>query len=105
MDVVDTRPHGWFLLGEGDRLFLDMNCNHNAYGYSVLLELSPEERKDFESRGRVALDELAEAVQNSVPLLAASQSPYRERDLEKLRGDDVTDAVFRWRREHPEPRQ
>ncbi len=103
MDVVDNHPHAWFLLSEGDTLFLDINCNHSAFGYSVLLELSAEERKDMESRGRGALDELAEAVQNSVPLLAESNSPYRERDLDKVRGSDVSEAVYRWRRENRRP--
>jgi len=98
MDVVDTRPHGWFLLSEGDKLFLDINCDHNAFGYTVLLELSPEEREDFETRGRLALDELAEAVQYSAPAARESTSPYRERDLEKVRGGEVSEAVDRWRR-------
>jgi len=98
MDVIDNAPHGSFLLSEGDQLFLDINCNHNAFGYSVLLELSETERADLETHGRPALDELAAAVQDSAPILENSHSPYRDRDLEKSRGHEVFEAVYRWRK-------
>jgi hypothetical protein len=97
MDVVDHSPHFWFLLREGDELFLDMNCSHGAYGFSVLLMLSEHERGEFEKSGRAALDELATAVQDSAPMARDSTSPYRDRDLTRLRANEVSEAVRRWR--------
>jgi len=97
MDVVGHEPHSWFLLREGDDLFLDVNCSEGAYGFTVLLPLSAAERDAFEKRGRAALTELAAAVQDSAPAARDSTSPYRDRDLEKVRGHDVMGAVYRWR--------
>ena len=37
MKVIDHEPGLWFLPGDDDRLFLDVNCEHGAVGYDVPL--------------------------------------------------------------------
>lgn len=97
VDVVDHEPAGWFLLRDGDRLFLDVNCNDGAVGYSWLIELDPSERRDYDDEGRASLHRLARAIQDSAPGARDSTSVYRDRDLTDTRGQEVLDAVVRWR--------
>lgn len=52
MKVVDHEPHAWFLFEEGDSIFLDVNCDHGAAGYSVMIELSAEEALRYVLNGR-----------------------------------------------------
>jgi hypothetical protein len=94
--VVDQAPAAWYLLADGDGLFLDVNCSHGAFGYSVLIELDQSERTRWAELGRGYLDTLSQAVQDSAPLVDAT-SPYRARDLTSTRSNEVSDAVRRWR--------
>ena len=50
MRVVDHEPYAWFLFKAGDTLLLDVNCNHGAAGYGVMIELSRGEEFEY-SRG------------------------------------------------------
>lgn len=96
MRVVDHEPHRWFLLRAGDRLYLDVNCEHSFIGYAMLVELDDGERRAHEEGGHAYLDRLAEDINASAPVLRDSRSPYRGRDLTRSLGPAVTDAVRRW---------
>ncbi|QKT06386.1 hypothetical protein HUN08_03660 [Gordonia sp. X0973] len=100
MDVIDHEPHWWFLLRDGDDLLLDVNCSHGPVGYAWLMVLNESERREFEADGRAALGRLADAIQNSAPVLEDSTSVYRGRDVSHTRNPAVTDAVARWRARH-----
>lgn len=97
VDVVDHEPAGWFLLRDGDDLLLDVNCTHGAMGYSWLIRLDPSERRAYRHEGRTALVLLAQAIQDSAPAAHGTVSAYRDRDVTDARGQDVLDAVDRWR--------
>lgn len=103
MKVVEHAHAAWFLLADGEALLLDVNCNHGAFGYSVLIELDPDERTRWERDGRDYLDELARSVHDSAPA-ANEVSPYRARDLTRTRPGEVGDAVRRWREATGTPR-
>ncbi|GAA1831680.1 hypothetical protein GCM10009772_06740 [Pseudonocardia alni subsp. carboxydivorans] len=91
MQVVDQEPHAWFLLRDDAGTYLDVNCSHGPVGYSVLLELDDDERRALDEGGRSYLDDLAATVAYRV------RSPYRDRDLTRARGHEVTAAVAAWR--------
>ena len=101
MEVVDHEPGLWFLLREGRALFLDANCNHSFIGYTFLIELAPNEVRAYRERGRDYLTRLAEGIHDSAPILVASDSPYKGRDLSRPLGARVSAAIGAWRAGRP----
>jgi hypothetical protein len=95
MTVVDHEPHGWFLVGDGEPLLLDVNCSHGAISYQFLMELKESERATYAARGHIFISELARKVQDSALGVIGNASPYRERNLrgaDQLMVDEVTIA-------------
>ena len=43
MKVIDSEPHSWFLLKEGDRYYMVARVTRSAVDWSVLVELLPQE--------------------------------------------------------------
>jgi hypothetical protein len=97
MKVLDHEPAFWFLLGEGERLFLDVNCGHSIVSYDVLIELNESEQAQRNAQGRVYLSKLATAVHDSHPGLRNSQSSYTSRNIAARYGAEVLEAVRAWR--------
>ena len=100
MTVVDHEPNGWFLVRDGERLLLDVNCSHSAISYQFLLELNTSERAAYAARGHIFISELAMKVQDSAPGAIGNASPYRERNLrgaDQLMVDEVTIAWVKGR--------
>lgn len=97
MTVVDHEPQHWFLFEEDGTLFLDAACNHSAFGYSYLIALNEDERADYARHGRAYLGELATAIHNGAPILAASRSPFKGRDLTGAYADKTSAAIDAWR--------
>ena len=79
MKIIDHEPHTWFFGEENGNLYLDVACSHGAVGYSVLIELSAEERAQYIGRGRDYLNWLAEDIHNSAPGVVGSRSKYKDR--------------------------
>ncbi|HVG46292.1 MAG TPA: hypothetical protein VM890_16230 [Longimicrobium sp.] len=92
MQVIDSEPAAWFLFEDGADLFLDVNCNHSAAGYSVLIKLLPEEVADYWTAGRSSISRLADRVQDSGP-----HGGYQKRDVSSTYGDASMEAVRAWR--------
>ncbi|WP_433382128.1 hypothetical protein ACQPZX_18360 [Actinoplanes sp. CA-142083] len=74
MDVVAYEPHAWFLLAQGDDLYLDVNVHLPAVDTSIMVRLEAGERERYSSEGRAFVDALATAI-------AQSPDSYRERAL------------------------
>jgi hypothetical protein len=91
MHVADYEPQLWFLFQEGEELFLDIHCSHNAAGYSILLQLDPEESDAYAREGRAFLDRLAREVQESGP-----QSALQRRDVTLKFGKACQQAFTDW---------
>jgi hypothetical protein len=89
MDVVDHEPAAWFLLADGEEMFLDVNCEGNAAGYTLLLELTADERRAIVLEGHAAADRIALEV-------AATPEEFWDRQI-MGRGDEVADAITAWR--------
>jgi hypothetical protein len=92
MHVIDSEPASWFLLQDGADLFLDVNCNVSAFGYSVLIELTPGEAADYRAVGRSSISALANRVQDTGP-----PGEYQKRDVSSMHRDAVMEAVLSWR--------
>jgi hypothetical protein len=95
--VRDHAPHAWFLLEDCGVLFLDVNCDHGAFGYSWMIELNADELERYRAEGRSFLDELADAIHMSVPVVVGSTSAYKDRNVSKEHSGAIQDAIRRWR--------
>jgi hypothetical protein len=104
-EVVDHAPHAWFLLEDCGVTFLDVNCNHGAYGYSWMIELNADELERYRAEGRAFLDHLADAIHMSVPVVEGSTSAYKDRDVSSEHAGATQDAIRRWRSRDSAPRR
>jgi hypothetical protein len=87
MRIIDSEPAGWFLVEDGADLLLDVNCNHSAFGYSVLIKLSSQEVAEYRTAGRSLISQLADRVQSSGP-----GGECQSRDVSAAYGDVVMQA-------------
>ena len=90
MDVVDHADAAWFLLADGDAMLLEVSCEGYAAGYSLLLELTADERRAILLEGHEAADRIALEV-------AATPREFWDRQV-MGRGGEVAEAVSRFRR-------
>jgi hypothetical protein len=92
MHVIGHEPHAWFLFQAEEALLLDVNCNHGAAGYSVMIRLNAEEASEYSSGGHAFLNGLAQAVQDAAP-----GNGYQSRDLSASFAKESLAAVNEWR--------
>ena len=97
MKIINYRKAGWFLFADDKSLLLDVNCNLGCFGYSWMVELNETERKNYEEKGTSYLDQLAEAIHNSVPIHKETTSPYSKRDVSKKYEIETTQAFEEWK--------
>ncbi len=90
MRYVDHHSGGWFLVQQGERLYLDARYSYSAViDDSALIELDASEREGYRARGHAYLSELAERIHMSGPY--QSDSPYYARDLYRRGGEPGRD--------------
>ncbi|HLL52323.1 MAG TPA: hypothetical protein VK447_02195 [Myxococcaceae bacterium] len=90
MRVVDHGPQAWFLFAEGQTHFLAARVSMSFTEYEILLELTPEEYREYQGVGRVYLEYLAARVQQW-------PSEYRQRDCSRKHARATAEAVAQWR--------
>ena len=95
MNVIAHAPHSWFLLLDLNDLYLDVNCNRGAVGFSILLRLTREERDAYRDEGQSAIERLAAGVQDR-------PNGCWDRNLDATWHQMVTQAVREWRSEQPD---
>ena len=88
MQVIDQEPHFWFFFKEGEALLLDVNCNHGAVGYSVMIRLDAEEEAEYFRKGHDYLNWLAQAIQDSGP-----GRGYQLRDITASCAKESSEAI------------
>lgn len=93
MNVIDHEPASWFLVQHSDQLLLDVHCSHSFVSYTVLIALNAQETALYAQKGHAYLNELAHAVHYSAPGVVGSQSPYRDRNVDREFGAQVTAAI------------
>ncbi len=100
MTVIDYEPSGWFLVRDGERLLLDVNCSHSAVSYGFSMELNERESQGYAAGGHKFLSELAEKIQYSAPGVIGNVSPYRERRLQGADLSKLDEVTIAWVQEH-----
>jgi hypothetical protein len=96
--VIDSEDHSWFLFEHEGHLYLDANCDLNAFGYSYMIQLNEAECKSYEAEGRKYLIELAREIHSSVPITLDTASTYKGRDVSDQLSELATDAIKDWQR-------
>ncbi len=90
MQYVDHRPGGWFLVRQGDTLYLQARYSYSAIiDDSALIELGTVERDGYRRGGHKYLSELAERIHMSAPY--REESPHHARDLYQRGGEPGRD--------------
>lgn len=98
MRVVDHQCASWYLFEEAGVLLLDVNCDHSAVGYCVLIPLSGEEEAEYALKGREYLNELARNVHMGGP-----GSYHQRRDVSATYSSEAMLAAIEvWRTAHPQ---
>ena len=90
MRVLDHAPQAWWLLGDGERRFLDVRCSGVLADYSLLLELTDGEQRRIAQAGHAGCAALAARVQ-------ADPQAHVSRDVTADNGAAVLAAVLAWR--------
>lgn len=88
MEILDTEPHGWFLLRDGDELLLDVNCSTSAVGFGMIVRLTPTEMQAHAMEGRLFVSKLAERLQNH------ALTEFKNRDITPEVGQRVLEAIL-----------
>ena len=63
MEIIDSEPHGWFLLQDGNDLLLDVNCSYSTVSFDMVVRLTPAEAQAYGDEGRPFVSRLAETAQ------------------------------------------
>ncbi|MET3928052.1 hypothetical protein [Devosia sp. 2618] len=96
IDEAGPNEGQWQLLEEGDALFLNAYCSHSFIDYAFLMQLTADEITRFRASGRDYLTTLAYDVHWTAPIVKASKSPYKNRNLTPTRGGEVVAALNAW---------
>ena len=91
MRVLDYEDRFWYLLEDDKNLFLRVNCNHSAFGFSILIELDEIEKSKFKKTGRDCLSNFASDFSFH------ALTKYKDRDVSKHYKDLTTNAIKKWR--------
>lgn len=75
---------------EAGRYYFDARVSRSASEWSVLVQLTPQEYREYHAIGRLYLDYLAARIHNFV-------EEYSSRDLSNELGSRVTGAIQEWR--------
>lgn len=90
MKVIDHEPHAWFLLEESGRRYFDARVTRSAADWTVFIEMSPQECREYHAMGRLFLKYLAARIPNFV-------EEYAARDLTRQMEGEVLRAVTTWK--------
>lgn len=96
MDVIDHVPHAWYLLRDGERWLLDVNCSGGLADFSLLVALQPDEIARAQAGGHDACDAIADAI-------GAAPDRFRSRDADRDTHAAAHAAIMAWRRAQAMP--
>lgn len=89
---LDHEPSVWFLLGQGDDLYLDARYSYSALiDDSALIRLDESEVAAYRAGGHDYLTRLARQIHMSAPY--TKESPYHDRDLHRRPDGPTRDEV------------
>jgi hypothetical protein len=62
MQVIDHAKGFWYLLEENGSYYLDIHCSQGFASFSILIQLTDKESKDYQTGGKAFIDELASSI-------------------------------------------
>ena len=93
--LIDNGPQFWLFFHDGKNYFLTVRCQQSFVEYEILLQISPEEYREYHARGHVYLDYLAARV-------SYWASEYKKRNVTVKYRDETQRAVDEWKAAHPD---
>ncbi|MEG0984226.1 hypothetical protein [Algoriella sp.] len=63
MKVIHHEPLFWFFIKDKNSFFIDVNCSHSFFGFTVLIELDEIEVSQYRIQGKQYLNDLANNIQ------------------------------------------
>ena len=88
MEIIDSEPHGWFLLRDGNDFLLDVNCSYSAVSFDMVVRLTSAEVQAYGVEGRPFVSRLADTVQNE------ALTEFRSRNVAGEVGPRVLAAII-----------
>lgn len=96
VEVLEYGPQTWYVLRDGQQLYLDVSCNHSFAYYSFTMQLNSDEAAKYRRRGGPYLDDLAHGIQHSAPGVSGSRSIYTDRLAAPEITTEVNNAIKLW---------
>ncbi|BCM92476.1 hypothetical protein IAD21_04356 [Abditibacteriota bacterium] len=90
MKIVDYGPQSWFLLKSEANYYLSVRCQQSFAEYELLIQLNPDEWREYHALGHVYIDYLAARV-------SYWAREYHNRDLSKQLSSQVSQAFEEWK--------
>lgn len=90
MRVVDHEPQVWFLMEEAGRYYFDARVTRSAAEWSISIELTPTECREYRAIGRLYLSYLAARIHNF-------SEEYSTRDCSRELETKLMLAIQEWR--------
>lgn len=95
MKMLMNGPQLWFFLQDGNDYLLTVRCQSGFAEFETLIQLSPEEYREYHALGRVYIEYLASRV-------SYFARDYQERNLTVKLGAQVHETIMKWKAANPD---
>jgi hypothetical protein len=95
MEVVLHEPSSWYLLKKGDTYYIDVNCEASFVGFSLMVQLDPDEYTEYHALGRAFLQYFAAKINYW-------SDHYKERNVTGPLQQESTEAIKEWQSRNPD---
>lgn len=94
MKVVMNGPQSWFFLQNGNEYLLSVRCQNSFVEFETLIQLSPDEYREYHALGRVYIEYLASRV-------SYWAKDYQSRNLSTKLGAQAHETITEWKAANP----
>lgn len=88
MKIIDFESNSWFFLNEGNKYYIDVNCNYSFVGFTMLIQLNNSEVVEYQNQGKNYLNSLAKNIQHYA--LSTFKDRNIKGDVERIANDSIT---------------
>ncbi len=96
MEVVLNEPGSWFLLKKEDAHYIDVYCEASFVGFSLMIELNAEERREYHAQGKAFLQAFTDKISHY-------SKDYQVRNVTGPLQNEAYEAIMRLPHNTPRP--